>query len=1253
MAIAFRAGGAFGGSAANSLSAGPFNCVLGDLILVGYCIRTTTSTGNAPTDTIGNRYYLLAVLNNGTNIRCEVWYTFSKATNASNNPQANLSATSKMTVVAASYSGVGGIGTVTSATQSTANPTQSLQTIQANDWIASVFAGQGISTFSASVGNLRVSATSTGASSSSNAGGALVDGTSASANTTVTNTASNTDTIWANISVVLEVLAASYDDPYTVAHDVNLPMQSQGKFQMLDQTELENWGFKPPVVVPAISPFDEQDAQRHSLISIQPEIEDEQFSWGYKPPTIPTYQEDIYGQNPPLQLSFFVTELDVDFDMAQSTFFALEQYGEVQEYGPAQQQSLVPTVDSDFDMAQSTFFALEQYGEVQEYGPAQQQLGIVPEIEDEMFNWGYATPLAGQGANLMGFRGFRMLKAAMQAEDISFQPPEAGTGQNLMGFRGFWSLRAGMGSVEDNVNFNPPVIVAITAFDEDELPPSIAVITEDAESDQFGFNPPVVVVNLPWDGDVNPAAWLGVVVDMEEQFGLDLALATDVEQQPLSAQVVTQITDEDTSQSPFFALEQFGEVQEYGPPKLQSYYVPELGADLDTSQSTFFALEQYGDVDEQFAQFKFWWDVDEQFSFDSPYAADYDTTLQPAAPVVQSVDDDTSQSTFFALEQFGEVQEYGPAQLISIITADNETEQFGFNQPVVTPITAFDFDVQPLPLRIVVADDDIFGQQPVFVQEDIQGQWAVLCVVEQVEDEQVYPAAPFITPIGFDDSPEHLPLPWWARDDAESTQVYPASPFLTPFPSDDGPEQFASAWIMRLHEEDFGFNVPEVLSELLLEQETELPNSPYPVTYQLDDMFAYGTVPGILPNIFYDADFNPTVQQSYYFNSLEDEMFNWGFKPPAISTYQEDGVYQDRWQQSFTFQQAETEQFDWGFDPTRYYGLGDEAPYFTPLQAQQIWDDVDQFSMDQAFVQDEPQNPVSTFLAVQDDDVWGFNTVVVTAITPFDFDYVLPASLLPVQDDDTWSFNPVVVVTAITPFDELQNPLAALPVMQEDEGFAFDTPAAFGQEDNPMQAQSFDVDEQFGQEPVFAMEQELTPLQARPVVDDVEMYGSNPTFVSDVWEAAGMPPSPPFLYQDDVDVFGRQVPVAYPGLGQDDDQVPQYPAWSMDWAEGCEALPAVVPFHFGVPIVYRVSTEPRLMLQARTHLRLQIYDIESRLRIVSGTSTSGYGLGGYGVGPYGGTATSGAGLSLQTFPLITVSNVVSSNRILCAGIAIH
>ena len=748
-----------------------------------------------------------------------------------------------------------------------------------------------------------------------------------------------------------------------------------------------------------------------------------------------------------------------------------------------------------------------------------------------------------------------------------------------MGYSGFWVQKPAMGDSAEN-NQVYPAAPFLTPYPSDDAPEQFAVawsMLEQVEDEQIYPNAPFLT---PIGFDDAPESLPGMYLvrdDVEQQNFVEVFVQDD-QIQP-SAIVAICLEDEPLVPLPG------------APPLPNMLYDADFNPTMQLSQA--FGLE------------------DPEWGFNPPTLATYqEDAIYQDRPVMQSMVPEIETEQFdwgynVPLVGVGSQMQGYSGFWVSKPAMGTEVDAWGYN-PVVAPaaITPFADDLNPVQFLLQYQDVEDSAFNPVIVGTGgtqlmgFRGFGYYKATMEQAENEQMYPAPPFLTPIGFDDGPEQVPIPYAVRDDVdqfgfnppvvvtitpfdfdqqplqanpivdgvediyintpfsapvifdpgdefqplaqplavqnEDEQIYPAPPFLTPIGFDDAPEQVATAWRMQDDVDTFGYLVSQTFAEpqeygpaqqrsFVPEIEDEsaqvYPNPPFITAMPFDDspeqlpnitvvmdidnnVFVFGTFVAALPNMLYDADFNPTMQRGFYFTSPEDEMFNWGYKPPTIATYQEDGVYQDRMMQSVT-PEIETEQFDWGFDASRYYGLGDEAPYFTSL-----W-------------QMQPK--------VDDDTNWGFKPPAPVAISGFDQDELPPTPPQRLTDDvmDS-SYNPVIVGTGGTQLMGFRGQWAPKAGMgSEFEAWSFNPP--------------------------------VPP-------------------VADAWEMVGLPPTPPFLYQDDVDVTGFQHPVAYPGIGQDDDQVPQFPVWSLDWAEGWEALPGITIRPITVPIVYKVANQPLLSL---------------------------------------------------------------------------
>ena len=1008
----------------------------------------------------------------------------------------NFASSTKNTCAVVEYSGALEVGLKNTGSGSSTGPTVAITTEDANNFVVAGMAIVGTETWAASVGNLRQS--QPGASAST-PGGAVTDNTAVSPGAVTNTTTLSSSGAW-------------------VAHAVELRTVLQ---QFLTDQNLDyyNQAAMPPWKIGNLKLY----------------AEDEQFSWGYLFDTKMSIDNERFDQ-PPIQVSYFGLG---DDEVIQQLCLGLSEYQHIPDEPIPQQTSIL------FD-----------------------------DVDTE-------------------------------SEQFMFNPPLAGTGANLMGYRGFWSLRAGMGSEVDNFAFNPPVPVAISGFDEDEGPPTeLTYLTLDTESEQFMFNPPLAGTGanlMGFRGFWSLRAGMGSEID---NFAFDLP-------------------------------QQFDEDQFIVPIAIMFY----PGVDDDTTHNTFFAMEEYPD----------------------------DFYTNPLWPLIFANVDNESEQFMFNLVVGGAGTTVMGFRGWSLRAGmGSEIDNFGFNPVVIaTAITPFDFDQQPLVALVVVQ-----------------------------EDEQVYPASPFLTPIGFDEPSEQVAKGWAMQDDVdtfgylisqefaeiqefgpaqqnsivseiedESAQVYPNPPFLTPFQSDDAPEHLSSKYLVwddveqqnfvetfvlddqatplsttRVAQEDeqFSYN-PVVVSTITpFDDDQQL----YKQLWMYDDTDVFGY---LVSQTFAEVhEFGPVQSQSVV---SEDEYFGYNtVVVGAITPFDDD-------QQLPRMLQVTDDDQVWGFK--------------TPVVVNPF--------------EDDQQIPLLGRV-VDEDGAWGYNTVVVAAITPFDEDQYAVQAARVVDDDTNWGYNPAVI-TAITPFDQdyvlpavqsifdgdmeqfgqdqvfvqddYQNPMVVYPVVQDDDLFGKDVTFAAVLDDNPLVPAS-DVDDvdQFGYQFVFAPELDQHPLQPRPLVDDVEMYGSNPTFISEVWESYGVPPSPPFLYQQDVEIWGYKFPIAYPSSTMEDFQTPQFPVWSLAWDEGWEVQPTIIPFTFKIPIVYKVQNVPLLNMTVRSGLALSVRAISNQLRLVSEPPETGYGVGGYGAVGYGGGSI-GTGVQVSGGPRLLVGSVSTFARLTIQGITVQ
>lgn len=481
---------------------------------------------------------------------------------------------------------------------------------------------------------------------------------------------------------------------------------------------------------------------------------------------------------------------------------------------------------NDDDASQSTFFSLEQFGEIQET-PIPQQLGFNPDIEDEMYQWGFNLgAMGGGGMNLMSWRGYKIQPGGMGSdidnwgfntptvtaisafdtdelpvikvfnvddmEQVAQQPVFVQDFEQLVLTNQlplYWTDDDASQSTffaseqySDN-DLQMPLAIPNAlgdneseqfgfnfqqAFDIDNTPLPIVLVYDDA--DVFGFQTPVVTVVTAFAEDTFPINSF-VIIDDVDIFGFQTQVqqSYDFDYMPLAQSLVTDNMDQQGNQ-PVFVQEEslqltpqlfvyqdddtfgflvsqtFSESIDIPIPQQISFYIRGLENDNDSAQSTFFASEQYADIDEQFIPLvRFLWHEDDMVGITIPvvtsdelHLIQYNFTYQEEdqfgfkTAVVISVDD---------TDQFINIQR--------IIVDD--AEQFSFQTPIVVA-TAFSFDAtdQFSPIKLIMDDVETFGFNPTtavlgtmsFDQDDLMFNkpWSL-----NMDDETQWGYAPIIT----------------------------------------------------------------------------------------------------------------------------------------------------------------------------------------------------------------------------------------------------------------------------------------------------------------------------------------------------------------------------------------------------------------------------------------------------------------------------------------------------------------------------
>lgn len=784
----------------------------------------------------------------------------------------------------------------------------------------------------------------------------------------------------------------------------------------------------------------------------------------------------------------------------------------------------------------------------------QQMRGYFIRALEADYDYAPIAPAFGFGGqNMSGFRGFWSLRAAMQEEDWSYdiinirsgpdsledQPipqqldfyinnldTDFDTSQSTF-FRleEYWEdmiqepedqgfvCQAAM--QDEDWSFNPPVVVTVkTPFDEDQFVAGQFFDIQDIED--WGFNL-IVAAKTPFDEDelvVPPTPDVQWVEDDQNSI-LITSPAVD-EQFEIITELPIQTTDEDTSQSTFFAREEYPDADEQ--PLYQQQKVcqdvesdqpeelitspvvdeqftitvqlPQYDTDEDIVQSTFFAKEQYADNDEQFYQYQ----------PPVPAMQEYDLfvfgVFVGALPAMPYDTDEylTQQISYY----FGDMdeEEFNWGWLPPLTKVSEDEDQYMTIPQLVYPRTDNDESWGFLPpvgfggqnmsgfrgyraLRAGMGSDDDWSFNPpvvVTVKEGFDGDDGFTLQIYDLDIDDSWGYNPIIVGTGGTQLMGFRGYwtPKMAMAPAEDEQVYPNAPFLTPFPSDDSPEQYAKAWVQYDDVDLTNF------AEVLIDdgsQDRMLPSIFIPD----DDLFVFGVFVAPLPIMPFDADFNHAMQTSYFFSDMDTEEHDWGFKPPTVLVAQ------------------------------------DDSPYDSYVKQVLVYDDMEQF---------------------------GFNQPVVT------------------------------VINAFAP-----------------------------EEDIPSQYRIYDDVELQGQDQVIAIDDNQEPLSVRPVVDDIEQFVSHSPFIpptAEVWELDGLPANLPYLYEDDVETFGWVKAIAYPSHILDDEQAPHFPFWSLAWADDDLSLTTPPPVITGlVPIIYKVMSTPTVQMELQVSLSTQVADINIGATVLS------------------------------------------------------
>lgn len=1026
--------------------------IAGDFIFVTVSTVAAVATTNV-TDSAGNKYYKL---NDqvGASGRISCW--FCPKSSGTVTTVTGTHAAGRCSMSVSTYTGVLGVGHCEETTNAANNNTITMSVAigSGNVMIAGMGDAVGTQTWTAVTGTLRDNRAGGG---STTPGCTNMDTLVSGGSTLAASLSSSVSGEAIGIEVFGSVLPLqTSNEEYTSDFDVP-PMWTLGILQfMMDDREHEDFGLLEPQGVGGVN------LMGFRGYTVYPSAMAETVDFGFNPPTPPVQQQFDADLDPPNLDSYYFYSED------------LEKYN----WGwkpPTQATAKNPDIYEYSYPMQSFYFT---------------------EPETEMDNWGYSVGVAGS-PNLMGFRGHWSLKAGMGVDvepgytpivvvtvkqpfeddmlppyqksyylaeteqfDWGFPTTSLGVGGTQMGdFKGFWVKRAGM-AVEDQFGFQTAVVTAISAFDQDEGIPLRNLIfqgTSEEEAITEDFVHEMVSVDLMYVYPPQPQWHFAE----DEQFGFNLRLAFDQDELPF--------------------IDQNPSVQ---------------WTDDDKTDSTFFAREQYSDNDEQPARtswVQYQYLDDEQFGQKAPF-------LQTIA-----LDDylDHLPDGWWARDQVEDIQHGQNAPFLTSIAFDEdqyasknlsyaEEGEFGF-----TIEFRDDGDVNPQTSNqyysiSVIPDDFGFGIFESF--DDIQSPGSQL-IITQEDDQFGLQQQFFLVDTDVIDQLPNQPYPLvqWTDDDKTDSTFFSQEQYS------DNDEQFVSAYIIRYQEEDvFGLRPPFITSVPFDDFVDQLPNKPFPLVAEDDLVFPPSTV---LPDMFYDADFNPTMQRSYYFSAEDLEKYNWGWKPPTLATARDEVLLEYQWPMRSYFipeLESDLDMSQSTFFAREQYGEGLEIQIpQTSYFVKSLENDFDMsqstfFSQEQFSDNLEIQLPQQSFYFTEPEDEmnnWGFNFITFPA---FDQDEIPVITLQRQYHEEDFGFKQQVFITT----DDSPEQLFLYNSIRDDvDYFGFNTPVvtvntAFADDDQrPIKANIYAEEEAFSFDTPFVEREDEIPSHVDTIRSDDDIPG--------------------------------------------------------------------------------------------------------------------------------------------------------------------
>ena len=429
----------------------------------------------------------------------------------------------------------------------------------------------------------------------------------------------------------------------------------------------------------------------------------------------------------------------------------------------------------------------------------QLQSYFVPELEDELAQWGYNVNTQGSGGTQMGgFRGFRALKAGMQ--DI------------------------------DQWGFQTAVVAVTSAFDQDEGVSWIDYNQIQVEDDQSDFS---IDIAIPQEApDINP--WSGIQVQDEDQFGRAVPINLVLEIEDINAWTRNQDVEEWAFNTP----EVEGELL--------------LEEEVQINNRPWPVIQQV--EDEQFGQnapFLQTISLDQTLDFPSLSSLQLFDQLEEMAMGRPFVDADTGEviTTRFAMvddEIFGFQSQTGAAAILAWDAEYNPVGQISyyFNQedlekynwgwmPPMTKVTEDDtpYDAQPQRSYFINEHNEEFGQSVQFYIDNVGDERPGVREIANLVEEGLS--------FGFGiegvfELLDNVPTIQNAAITEDEQFGFRQQVFLG---TDDSPEHLPAISMVRVDDEYFGFNTPTVTVNTAFADEDHIPTQVR--TYGEDETFGF------------------------------------------------------------------------------------------------------------------------------------------------------------------------------------------------------------------------------------------------------------------------------------------------------------------------------------------------------------------------------------------------------------------------------